>query len=348
MAPLPVLLVTALALGALGQEADTEPVILLQRGFEVVGDLTVNATAAGPAAVGPANAAPAAASLPEAASHAAAKLNAASFVETVPLVTPRQSVPGMAFSWSEAAAEYLTMTLYVIMGCGSAMAIAKDAGSAWVLQVALVFGLSVTTLYFGLGHYSGGQMNCALTLGLLTMGRLAWEQALLNFAAQMLGSITGALILCLVFPAAKDKTGCLGANGVAVGFHPFGALLAEFVMTFVVMITVLQSGVLTPAVTGISVIPVGLAVFVAHAVLIPIDGCSINPTRSFGPALVATFRYHSHLDEEPQDEDTWQSWAATLRTHDKTNNFFHDMWIFWVGPIAGALAAVGIHTAFTA
>merc|ERR1719266_1195876 len=69
---------------------------------------------------------------------------------------------------------------------------------------------------------------------------------------------------------------------------------------------------------SIACLAIGLSVFLAHCILIPIDGCSINPTRSFGPALVNAFR------------------------DDPASGIWEDMWIFWVGPITGALIAVGV------
>uniref|UniRef100_A0A7S2MRS3 Aquaporin n=1 Tax=Alexandrium andersonii TaxID=327968 RepID=A0A7S2MRS3_9DINO len=174
---------------------------------------------------------------------------------------------------------------------------------------------------YSLGRYSGGQINCAVTLALWVKNLLTWEQALANFVAQMLGSVTGAALLCIIFPKSKDKTGGLGTNGVQDGFHPVGVLLAEIVMTFVLVTTVFESGLQTAPASGIAVIPIGFAVFLAHLVLIPIDGCSINPTRSFGPALIATLR-------------------------DGKVDYFTDMWIFWIGPLLGALAAAGVHELF--
>mmetsp|Transcript_138186 Transcript_138186/g.429568 ORF Transcript_138186/g.429568 Transcript_138186/m.429568 type:complete len:340 (+) Transcript_138186:52-1071(+) len=222
-------------------------------------------------------------------------------------------------SMRSVVAEYIAMTLFVTIGCGSAMAIARDEGSAWVLQVALTFGFAVTALAYSLGRYSGGQINCAVTLALWVSGEFGFSQAILNFIAQVLGSITGALFLCVVFPEIKDKTGCIGCNEIREGFNTVGVLFAELLMTFLLCMVVLESGHVGDPASGISAICIGLAVFVAHCVLIPIDGCSINPTRSFGPALVATLR------------------------EDGKGGYFRDMWVFWVGPLLGALAAAGVH-----
>merc|ERR1712113_1084140 len=68
---------------------------------------------------------------------------------------------------------------------------------------------------------------------------------------------------------------------------------------------------------------IGIAVFLAHAVLIPIDGCSINPTRSFGPAAIQSIRY---ADDQNMISKIW-----------------HHMWIFWVAPLLGSALAVGLY-----
>jgi len=227
------------------------------------------------------------------------------------------------FHMHDVVAEYIAMTLFVTVGCGTAMGIAKEPGSAWVLQVALAFGFAITVLAYSLGRYSGGQINCAVTLALWVYGSIGWRQALFNFIAQMLGSVTGAILLSMIFPRQQDKTGALGSNGIQEGYHTFGVLLGEFIMTFVLVIVVFESGRVAGPGSAIAVICIGLAVFLAHCVLIPIDGCSINPTRSFGPALV-----------------------AKLIGSKESGNTFKDMWVFWVGPLLGALAAAGVHRLF--
>jgi len=224
------------------------------------------------------------------------------------------------FSFKACAAEFIAMTLFVVIGCGSACGIAKEAGSAWVLQVALTFGFAITVLAYTIGHYSGGQINCAVTFGLMLVGEVSVVQGLCNILAQMLGSVFGALILTVMYPKGKDLTGGLGSNGIGEGWKVESALAGETAMTFLLMYTVLETAVnpATQATRSLACIAIGLAVFLAHSVLIPIDGCSINPTRSFGPALVAKLCY----------ED-----AAT----------FKDMWVFWAGPLVGAAAAAGVY-----
>jgi len=231
------------------------------------------------------------------------------------LVAPAEPVVKTAFQ--QAAAEFVAMTLFVIIGCGSAVGIAKEPGSAWVLQVALTFGLAITVLAYSVGHYSGGQINCAVTFGLVLAKQLSVAQGLLNFAAQMLGSLAGAFVLGAMYPPGRDLTGSLGSNGVSAGWKQHNALVGEFICTFLLMFTVMQTAVnpMSEANRSLACIAIGFAVFLAHSVMIPIDGCSINPTRSFGPAVVSKILY--------KDVET-----------------LTDMWVFWVGPLLGSASAV--------
>jgi len=219
-------------------------------------------------------------------------------------------------------AEYLAMTLFVTAGCGSAMGVAKTPG--WILQVALTFGFAIIVLGYAIGHYSGGHINCAVTFGLYLAGEVEWFQGVCILLAQLLGSITGAALLSCMYPKDKDLTGALGSNAVNEGYSVVHAFLGEVMMTFLLVFVVLETAIspATKASRVVACLAIGLAVFLAHVVLIPVDGCSINPTRSFGPALVAACHRGKGL------------------------NAFQDMWIFWLGPLVGAAAAVGAYDLF--
>jgi MIP family channel proteins len=234
-------------------------------------------------------------------------------------VPPKEATTAKPLSFIDAGAEMLAMTLFVIIGCGTAMALPDSPVKK--LQVSLAFGLGITTLAYAIGHYSGGQINCAVTLGLCLRGACSWTQGFLNFAGQMLGSVFGALILFAIFDENEDTTGSIGSNAVNTAFTPGGAFLAELIGTFLLVFVVLETAT-NPATKANVVnapIAIGVAVFLAHCMLIPITGCSINPTRSFGPMLVRKMFYESKSD------------AADYRY----------TWIFWVAPLCGAaLAAV--------
>jgi MIP family channel proteins len=164
--------------------------------------------------------------------------------------------------------------------------------AAWVQQVALTFGFCITVLAYKIGHQSGGQINCAVTIGLVLAGELPVAQALANFVAQVLGSVSGAALLALVKSEATDATGALGSNSLAPGIEWHQALVGEIICTFLLMGTVLETAInhKSEASRPLAALAIGMSVYVAHSFLIPVDGCSINPTRSIGPAIVATLR----------------------------------------------------------
>lgn len=226
----------------------------------------------------------------------------------------------MGIDLRAAFAEFLAMMLFVLICCGSATGVAGTAG--WVQQVSLTFGFCITCLAYTVGHHSGGQINCAVTFALVLAKQLPVMQGLVNFFCQMAGSLAGAALLALIVPSGSDRTGGLGANGVSSGYEPYQALFGEIFMTFLLVKVVFETAVNEASAPnrGNAAIAIGFAVYLAHTFLIPIDGCSINPTRSFGPAVVASIRHSDNVDA------IWQ-----------------DHWVFWVGPLLGAALATGVY-----
>jgi MIP family channel proteins len=224
-------------------------------------------------------------------------------------------------------AEFIAMILFVVIGCGSAMGSAGEPG--WVLQVALSFGFAISSLAYAIGHYSGGQINCAVTFGLLLSGNISVIQAVFNIIAQILGAIIGAFFLTLICPQEMDKTKGIGSNYVQEGYSVVNALCGEAIMTFLLMFVVLETAI-NPAThenRALACLAIGLAVFLAHSVLIPMTGCSINPTRSLGPAVVSNFLYRQKTGEY---------------------RAIQDLWIFFAAPLGGAAGAALVYSALNA
>jgi glycerol uptake facilitator-like aquaporin len=140
----------------------------------------------------------------------------------------------------------------------------------------------------------------------------------------MLGSLVGAALLLLATNGdsgdtltGRDFTGGLGSNGVNARYSLGNCFVGECIMTFLLVYVVFETAVNKKAVAENNApIAIGLAVFLAHMSLIPQTGCSINPTRSFGPAVVA----YANGNE----------------------NVFDDHWLFWVAPLFGAALAVAV------
>lgn len=211
-------------------------------------------------------------------------------------------------------AELVAMTLFVVFGCGIACGNGAGDASQRVI-VAFAFGMSIMVLAYTIGHHSGGQINCAVTLTLVLGGQVHWLQGLANFLAQMLGSVLGALILCMIFTCDTDMTLALGSNAVGAQYGVGNAIVAEIMGTFLLCYVVWETAVSPLSAAGQNAcIAIGFAVFLAHLFLLPITGCSINPTRSFGPAIVSKIVGCDTLPAKALD----------------------DLWVFWVGPLIGA------------
>jgi len=144
----------------------------------------------------------------------------------------------------------------------------------------------------------------------------------INFVAQMCGAVLGAIILFVIFGEEGDKTGGLGTNAVANKERLIPAMIGEIFGTCLLVFVVCERAVSpnTEANRVNAPLAIGLAVFLAHCMLIPIDGCSINPTRTFGPMLVRKLTY-------------------------KSQQSLSDQIVFWAGPLIGAACAAGLFLA---
>merc|ERR1712008_316535 len=178
---------------------------------------------------------------------------------------------------------------------------------------------------YAVGHHSGGQINCAVTFSLVLGGQVPWYQGLVNVLGQLFGSILGAIILCAMFPCEEDMTTTLGTNIIGKKYEVGNAIMGEIFGTFLLCYVVWETAISPESTRGQNAcIAIGFAVFLAHLILLPIDGCSINPTRSFGPAIVSKIRGCDNYTEGGLD----------------------DLWVMWVGPLVGGGLAAGVQKAF--
>ncbi|MDQ3501021.1 MAG: aquaporin [Actinomycetota bacterium] len=195
-------------------------------------------------------------------------------------------------------AEAIGTFILVFLGSMSVLAaIATD--SPIMVAVPLGFGLGLMAAIFAVGHVSGGHFNPAVTLAMWLDKRTSSS----DLIGYWIGQFVGGIIASAVVLAATDRDGVR----VTVNVSPEGAgvgLLMEFVLTLIFVLVILASTKKAPAMAGL-VIPFTLAV--VHLAGIPFSGASVNPARSFGPALV----------------------GGTL----------NEVWIYLVAPLAGAAVA---------
>lgn len=157
------------------------------------------------------------------------------------------------------------------------------------LGVALAFGLTLLVLAYALGPVSGCHVNPAVTLAVLLRRGMSVGEAAAYWAAQVAGAVVAAGLLELMtsgFGDVTDQTGSLGSNSWGERVSGGGAFAFEVIGTFLlVLVVLLVTG--RAAAPGFAGLAIGLVLAVIHLVGIPLDGTSVNPARSLGPALFA-------------------------------------------------------------
>ena len=223
-------------------------------------------------------------------------------------------------------AECIGTATLVILGCGTAMLVGCDAanGGGYILT-ALAFGLTIVAMAYSIGNISGCHINPAVSLGVLLSGGMGAGEFIGYVISQCVGALAGSGILALIFKLGNvtDMTGGFGSNGLGgVGGSAIAGLVVEIVLTFIFVIAIL--GVTSKKANHGSFggLVIGLTLVVVHILGIGLTGTSVNPARSFGPAVVALLNGNS----EP---------LAAL-------------WVFIVGPLVGAALAAFTYKALEA
>jgi len=215
-------------------------------------------------------------------------------------------------------AELIGTFSLVLFGCGSAVIAGNMAvGPAGIglLGISIAFGFAVVAMAYAIGGISGCHINPAVTIGVLTAGKMTVKDAIGYIVAQCIGGILGAAVLYLI---ASGKPGFtmpewgLGANGWGEGYlgnyNTTSAFVIETVMTFLFIFVILgtTSKFGNGAMAGLAI---GVTLMLIHLVTIPVTGTSVNPARSLGPALFSGGKAMAQL------------------------------WLFFVAPIIGAIIA---------
>jgi aquaporin Z len=184
------------------------------------------------------------------------------------------------------AAELIGTFVLTFMGCGSAVFLGC-APAGGHLAVALAFGLSIVAMAYVIGGVSGCHINPAITLGVFLSGRMNGKDAGMYMLFQFVGATIGsAIIFALVSTGSYAGVTTTGSNGFADGAM-LQAIIAEVVFTFIFVLVVLGSTDSKKGAGNLAGLAIGLTLVLIHIVCIPITGTSVNPARSFGPALFA-------------------------------------------------------------
>ena len=192
--------------------------------------------------------------------------------------------------WQKYLAELLGTAALVFVGCGSAVIAGSHIG---FLGIAFAFGLTVLVMVYAIGPISGCHINPAITLAMLTAGKIKGRDAIFYIISQCIGAIIGAAILLLIAKGNASYSlalNGLGQNGYGAhspeGYSLAAAFVAEVVLTFLFLLVIFGS-TSKDAPKGFAGLSIGLALVLIHLVGIPITGTSVNPARSLGPAIFA-------------------------------------------------------------
>lgn len=188
---------------------------------------------------------------------------------------------------SKYAAELIGTFVLVFIGCGSAVIAGGHIGFA---GIAFAFGISVVAMAYAIGPISGCHINPAITIAMLVAGKISVKDTIGYVIAQILGAIIGAAVLMVIAKGMTGYTGGLGTNGYGDlspdKYSMQSALIAEIVLSFIFLMVIFGTTAKNAA-PGFAGLAIGLSLVMIHLVGIPIDGTSVNPARSFGPALLA-------------------------------------------------------------
>lgn len=176
-----------------------------------------------------------------------------------------------------------------------------------LLYIAVAFGLSLTVNVFVFYRVSGGLFNPAITTGLVVIGAMSPLKGALLGASQLLGGIAASAVVAGLLPG-----GLAVGTALAPGVSTVQGLFLEMFLTAELMITIFLLAVEKHRATYIAPLGIGASFFITQLFGVYFTGGSLNPARSFGPAVV-------------------------------TGDFPSYHWIYWLGPVMGACLAAGVY-----
>ncbi len=203
----------------------------------------------------------------------------------------------------QSIAEFLGTFCLVFAGTGAIIVNDISGGAISHVGIAATFGLVVMVMIYSIGDLSGAHLNPAVSLGFFAAGKSSVSQLWRYLVSQFMGALSASLILRLTFPTHGSLGATLPSHGI------FAAFLFEVILTFILMFVIInvatggkEKGIMAGLAIGATV---GLDALFGG----PVSGASMNPARSFAPALIS-----GHLEGS---------------------------WMYFIAPTIGALAAIG-------
>ena len=209
-----------------------------------------------------------------------------------------------------ASAEFVGACVFVFLAAGAAVVSNTLGGTelttaSRLLTISLAAGLGLGIVVAATARLSGAHINPVVTLTVLITGDIGPLTALAYVVAQLLGGALAAVLILLIVPG---DNGAMGATLLASNVGVGSGILAEIVFTFVLVFVVYATALDPKGPKALAPFSIGVTVLVINLMGAPLTGASMNPARSFGPALVGG------------------QWA--------------DHWLYWIGPLIGGLLAL--------
>ena len=218
-------------------------------------------------------------------------------------------------TWAASAAEFIGTMIFVFIGVGSVVGSGIFIGEIGVvsggqlLVIALGHGLGIATVVAAVARISGGHLNPAVTISMFFSGNIDGFKGLMYVIAQLMGATCGALLIKAIVPDALE--GNLGSHTIAPGVGIGSAILLEMCLTFTLVFVIYATAVDTRGPSNLAPFAIGMVVVMTAFVGAALTGASLNPARTFGPAVVVG------------------QWT--------------DHWVYWFAPIVGGTCAAVIY-----
>jgi aquaporin-4 len=178
-----------------------------------------------------------------------------------------------------------------------------------IIMISAGHGAAIGIMIYAFGHISGAHINPAVTIAMMVTKNINVKNGAGYIGSQIVGAITAAFAHMVILPEAGAKVnfGTQGGPSEFLNFSAASGLGVEIILTFFLVTTIFMAAVHRKAAAGMAGLAIGGMIFLIHLVGVPLTGASVNPARTLGPAIVSGY---------------WD---------------FH--WIYWVGPIVGAVIA---------
>lgn len=212
-------------------------------------------------------------------------------------------------------AEFVGALTLVFIGAGSVIAVIANPGAnGGLVSIAIAHGLAIATMVSALGHVSGGHFNPAVTIGMWVTQKIDGKDTIGYIAAQLAGGLAGAGILRVALPESIWRAANLGTPNVTAITNG-QAVLIEAMLTFFLVWVIFATSVDPEGAFGkIAGLAIGFVFMMDSMMGWPFTGAAMNPARALGPAAVGGF---------------WDAW-----------------WVYWIGPVAGAIVAASLYDTF--